>query len=405
MDFVEFMETLTPLLAKPILNIPLASWLIAFAAMIASYAAMQILLAYFRKRLQQRTKDHKNVSPATDSAAYLNAYEARDVLLEILGGTSKLALAVTALLIGIALLDLPQRWGDKIHNLWFLAFGLQLALWINQAISIAAKRYFLSITADGESTTTVSQTLTVWGLQTVLWIIFLLAMLANVGVNITAFVASLGIGGIAVALAVQNILGDLFASLSIAVDKPFEVGDAINVDGKSGTVEHVGLKTTRIRADSGEQIVIANSALLKNTILNYKRMQHRRIQFELVISFDNPPELAEKIPAVIRQIIEAQPDARFDRAHFKSFTPQSMHFDIVYLMLKPNYGLYMDTQQRINLALLRELTTLGVSFSQPTPAMYVLTNQAEGKAGQQAASLMLSVQNGEEAAGTEFKAR
>ncbi len=385
--FVGQAETLTPFLAKPVLNIPVASWLIAFSAMIASYMAMQFILAYFRRRLRQRNEAHQ----ATPDG---NAYQARDMLLEILGSTSKLALAVTALLIGIALLDLPDRWGDKIHNLWFLAFGLQLALWINKAISIAARRYFLSITPDGESTTTVSQTLTVWGLQALLWIVFFLAMLANVGVNITAFVASLGIGGIAVALAVQNILGDLFASLSIAVDKPFEVGDAINVEGKSGTVEHVGLKTTRIRADSGEQIVIANSALLKNTILNYKRMQNRRIQFELVISFDNPPELAEKIPVLIRQIIETQPDVRFDRAHFKNFTPHSMHFDIVYFMVKPNYGLYMDTQQRINLALLKELGKLGVSFSQPAQAMYVLTDKADDKPNPQSATPLRVNQGG-----------
>ncbi|MES2104087.1 MAG: mechanosensitive ion channel family protein [Pseudomonadota bacterium] len=378
---------MTPFLAKPVLNIPVASWLIAFSAMIASYMAMQFILAYFRRRLQQRSEAHQ----ATPDG---NAYQARDMLLEILGSTSKLALAVTALLIGIALLDLPDRWGDKIHNLWFLAFGLQLALWINKAISIAARRYFLSITPDGESSTTVSQTLTVWGLQALLWIVFFLAMLANVGVNITAFVASLGIGGIAVALAVQNILGDLFASLSIAVDKPFEVGDAINVEGKSGTVEHVGLKTTRIRADSGEQIVIANSALLKNTILNYKRMQNRRIQFELVISFDNPPELAEKIPVLIRQIIETQPHVRFDRAHFKNFTPHSMHFDIVYFMVKPNYGLYMDTQQRINLALLKELGKLGVSFSQPAQAMYVLTDKADSKPDPQSATPLRVNQGG-----------
>ncbi|MFZ6646776.1 mechanosensitive ion channel family protein [Undibacterium sp. TJN25] len=376
--FVEHAETLNPFLARPIMNIPVASWLIAFTAMIVSYIAMQFVLSYFRSRLKKNRQGQ-----AADS----NAYHVRDVLLEILGGTSKLALAVTSLLIGVALLDLPERWGDKIHNLWFLAFGLQLALWINKAIAIAARRYFLSITpAAGESATTVSQTLTVWGLQALLWIVFFLAMLANVGVNITAFVASLGIGGVAIALAVQNILGDLFASLSIAMDKPFEVGDAINVDGKSGTVEHVGLKTTRIRADSGEQIVIANSALLKTTILNYKRMQNRRIQFELVISFDNPPDLAEKIPALIRKIIEAQPSVRFDRAHFKNFTPHSMHFDIVYFMVTADYMLYMDTQQRINIALLKELGKLGVSFTPPIQSMYMLPDRNDSKKDPQSAT-------------------
>jgi hypothetical protein len=135
----------------------------------------------------------------------------------------------------------------------------------------------------------VANTLVVWAIKTMLWVMFGLAMLSNLGIDVSTFIASLGIGGIAIALAVQNILGDLFASLSIAVDKPFEVGDAISVAGFSGTVEHVGLKTTRVRADSGEQIVIANAELLKNTVRNFKRMSNRRVQFSLMADPATPP--------------------------------------------------------------------------------------------------------------------
>jgi small-conductance mechanosensitive channel len=370
MDISNWLAALNPLFASNILGIPAASWALALLTVCVSYLLMQFMLGRFQRwlsKLEQRS--------AKDTSSH--PYLAGSVMLEVLGSTSKLALAVTALLVGIALLDLPAHWGDRIHNLWFLAFGLQLALWINKAISACAHRYFQSIVPGGTEApaTTVSQTLSVWGLQAMLWVIFLLAMLANVGVNITAFVASLGIGGIAVALAVQNILGDLFASLAIAVDKPFEVGDAINVDGKSGTVEQVGLKTTRIRADSGEQIVIANSALLKNTILNYKRMLTRRIQFELAIAFDNPTELAEQIPDVIKAIIETQPDAHFGRAHLKSVLPDKLVFDIVYHMLRPDYTLYMDTQQAINLGMLKELRKRGVAFSAKPSSFLLVTSE------------------------------
>src|SRR5687767_11472009 len=150
-----------------------------------------------------------------------------------------------------------------------------------------------------------------WSLRTVLWAVVLLAMLSNMGVNITAFVASLGVGGIAVALAVQNILGDLFASLSIAVDKPFEVGDFIVVGGVSGTVEHVGVKSTRIRALSGEQVVISNTDLLKQTVSNYKRLTQRRIVFKFGVTYDTTPEQAEAIPGLVKRIIEAQSKVRF----------------------------------------------------------------------------------------------
>jgi small-conductance mechanosensitive channel len=202
-----------------------------------------------------------------------------------------------------------------------------------------------------------------------LWVMFALAMLSNLGINVSTFIASLGIGGIAIALAVQNILGDLFASLSIAVDKPFEVGDAISVAGFSGTVEHVGLKTTRVRADSGEQIVIANAELLKNTVRNYKRMSNRRVQFSLMADPATPPELARKVPEVLRAIIERQPDVRFDRVHLKRVAQDALEFELVFFVLDAAYGKFMDTQQAILLEAMEAFDELGVSKSGPSQRM------------------------------------
>jgi small-conductance mechanosensitive channel len=165
---------------------------------------------------------------------------------------------------------------------------------------------------------------------------------------------------------VQNILGDLFASLSIVMDKPFVIGDFIVVDDCAGTVEHVGLKTTRVRSLSGEQLVFANSDLLGARLHNYKRMNERRILFGFGVLYATPPDQVEQIASMVRNIVEAQPQTRFDRAHFKGFGESSLDFEVVYWMLDPDYNRYMDTQQSINLALLRAFTDAGIGFAFPT---------------------------------------
>jgi small-conductance mechanosensitive channel len=203
-------------------------------------------------------------------------------------------------------------------------------------------------------------------------------MLSNLGINVSTFVASLGIGGIAVALAAQNILGDLFASLSIAVDKPFEVGDAISVAGFSGKVEHVGLKTTRVRADSGEQIVIGNAELLKNTVRNFKRMTNRRVQFSLMADPATPPALARKVPDVLRAIIERQADVRFDRAHLKRVSQDALEFELVFFVLDASYGKFMDTQQAILFGAMEAFEELGVSNS--APSQHLVWERGAGEA-------------------------
>jgi small-conductance mechanosensitive channel len=201
----------------------------------------------------------------------------------------------------------------------------------------------------------------VWAMKTFLWVMFGLAMLSNLGINVSTFIASLGIGGIAIALAAQNILGDLFASLSIAVDKPFEVGDAISVGGASGKVEHVGLKTTRIRADSGEQIVMGNADLLKNTVRNYKRMQNRRVQFSLMADPSTPPALARRVPDLLRAIIARQPHVRGDRVHLKRVGQDALEFELVFHVLDADYAIFMDAQQAILLEAMEAFDELGVS--------------------------------------------
>lgn len=328
------------------------SWGTALAAALASWLAMRLALRLLLSRASV-------VAQATTNRV-------DDLLVDLLRGTSRALLLVTALLIGLSMVDLPARWSTRVSQLWFLTLALQFGLWGNRAIVIGLRHYVERHSQGGMARQVgTSATLLSWTLRTVLWAVLLLAMLANLGVNITALVASLGVGGVAVALAVQNILGDLFASLSIAVDKPFEVGDFITLAGVAGSVEQVGLKTTRIRALSGEQVVISNTELLKQTINNYKRMEQRRVVFKFRLTYGTTPEQAEAVPGIVRRAIESQDKTRFDRAHFQGFGDSALEFEVVYFVLSADYNVYMDIQQHINLALLRELRQLGVDFGLP----------------------------------------
>lgn len=181
----------------------------------------------------------------------------------------------------------------------------------------------------------------------------------------------MGIGGIAVALAVQNVLGDLFASMSIAFDKPFVIGDFIIIDDYMGTVEHIGLKSTRLRSLSGEQLVFANSDLLNSRIRNFKRMADRRISFSIGVTYDTPHEKVAAIPDMIREAIQAHDKTNFDRCHFSEYEDSALKFDTVYYVNDPDYNVYMDIQQDINLSLLRRFEEEGIEFAYPTRTVFI----------------------------------
>jgi small-conductance mechanosensitive channel len=342
---------------------------IAAVVAVASYLAMSIALR-FARTAAARIASHGRLHGAGSAAGAVG---------EILQGTSQRLMMLTSLLIGAEVLvfflreetsRLASSWSAGVSHLWFLTLMLQVALWANRAVTLGLSRYFKRHAGDGAQAS-ASSTLLSWALRSALWAIALLAVLSNVGVNITALIASLGIGGVAVALAVQNILGDLFASLSIAIDKPFEVGDAIGVGPVSGTVEFVGLKTTRIRALGGEQIVMSNAELLKQTVSNFKRQVTRRVVLLFGVTYDTTPEQAAAIPGIVRSIIEGEPQVQFGRAHFKGFGDSALTYEVVYTVLDPNYDLYMDLQQKFNLRLMQELKNIGVGFAFPSRTVYL----------------------------------
>jgi small-conductance mechanosensitive channel len=265
----------------------------------------------------------------------------------------------------------PGRWTvTLLPQIATIGLVLQLGLWATAALTtFLTLRRARQLAAD--PSTVAAMDLVGFLLRLVVWAAVLLLLLDNLGVNITTLIAGLGVGGIAVALAAQSVLGDLFASLSIVLDKPFVVGDFIAVADFMGSVEHVGLKTTRLRSLSGEQVVFSNTDLLGSRIRNYGRMYERRVVSSIGVTYHTPAAKLRRIPEIIREIVQSQEKIRFDRAHFHKLGDSSLGFEFVYYVLTADYNHYMDVQQNINLALLEKLTEEGVEFAYPTQTVFV----------------------------------
>lgn len=260
-------------------------------------------------------------------------------------------------------LTLPPDARNLIHWLFIAACVYQAGLWGNGVIAHLISRRRSGPGFDGGMATTLAAL--GFGARVLLWSALILLGLQNAGINVSAALTGLGIGGVAVALAVQNILGDIFASVAIVLDRPFVIGDFIVVGDLLGTVEHIGLKTTRLRSLYGEQLVVSNAQLLQSSIRNYKRMQERRVTFGFGVTYQTPRSVVATIPAMVRSAIERHPDVRFDRAHFKEFGDSALNFEIVYYVLSPDYNHYMDIQQVINLEIMEQFEREEIEFAHP----------------------------------------
>ncbi|MCC6929922.1 MAG: mechanosensitive ion channel family protein [Gemmatimonadaceae bacterium] len=358
------MPQLLDRLDRQFLGNPLDAWLTAATIALAAWLFLYLLKVVVGRRLA--------------ALAARTATELDDVASDLLGRTRAyfvLALAVRA---GAPALSLPAAAREALSDLTAIAVLLQLGVWGNGIIAFWLRKWSRSRSGDEQSTSATLKAIGVLA-RGLLWSVVALLALKNVwDFDITALITGLGVGGIAVALAVQNILGDVFAALSIVLDKPFDVGDTIAVDTAVGTVENIGLKTTRVRSVNGEQIIFSNADLLKARVRNLKRMEQRRIVFNIGITYDTPPDLVERVPSMIEAIIEAAPSARFDRAHFARFMDSSLEFEVVYFMTTSDYLAYMNTQQVVNLALLREFEAAGIQFAFPTRT--VIHVSADGSA-------------------------
>jgi small-conductance mechanosensitive channel len=281
----------------------------------------------------------------------------------MLSRTYLLFLVAFGVYLGSTFLALSRKQELFVSRVGVGAVLLQVAIWGDTGLRAWRDQYRAGPLADGERR--ASSSVVCFLLRLALWVVAILMLLDNFGINITTLVASLGIGGVAVALATQNILGDLFASLSIMLDKPFEVGDFIIVGDVLGSVEHIGLKTTRVRGLGGEQVVFSNGDLLKSRIHNHKRMETRRVAFVLRVSYGTGEELLCRIPGIIRDVIAAKPNVDFERAHFFMWGEWSLDFEVVYHFRSPDYIRHMDTQQEIFLGLYRRFEQEGIQFAHP----------------------------------------
>lgn len=295
----------------------------------------------------------------------------------ITGHLSYVFIAGIAVLTGSRLLEMSENAEQWWRSGLSILLIIQIGVWLNAFLTAAVRRYEQKNFEQNAGKVTTARALVFVG-RIFIIILVVLAALDNIpGVEVTSLITGLGIGGVAVALALQNILGDLFASLSISLDRPFAIGDFIIVDDYLGAVEHIGLKTTRIRSLGGEQLVFSNADLLKSRIRNYKRMEQRRVPFTVGVTYQTPPSKLRKIPDIFKKQLEQFDDVHFDRAHFKAYGAYSLDFEFVYYVHTSDYNRYMDIQQAINLGLYEEFEKSGIEFAYPTRTLFVESQKPE----------------------------
>ena len=344
------MNELTEILAPTFLGNSLTAW--SLAGVIATVVFTVLL---FARRLVRAHYERLAATPET---------ELLELPLKVASRTTVLFIVIAALFAGIQALKLPPKLATLALTIFTISAFWQAGLWGSTAVLASLERR-----AQREMTVNRAAvgTLGIIGFiaRVTIWAFVLLLTLDNVGIEIKPLLAGLGIGGIAVALAVQNVLGDLFASLAITLDRPFVVGDALAVDDFSGTVEYIGVKSTRLRSVNGEQIIMPNSNLMNSRMRNHSRLRERRVVLTISVSHDTPPAKLEGIPKTLRSLIEEHSDTRFDRAHLARIAAGSFDFETVYFVTIPNFVRHMDIQQAVILKLLRIFERDGIALADP----------------------------------------
>jgi len=327
-----------------------SGWLIALGIAVGSYF---VLIGLKRLVVYRLGKFAKQTDTDID-----------DMLVDLVQRTRPLLLAAIALWIGSHFLWLSERALDYRPRAMHVFLFLQGGLWAVGLLDFGVAR-LIGDPKDRGRAMGVS-VLNLIG-RTLIWATVGLLVLQNVfEQNVTALLTGLGVGGIAIALALQNVLGDLFASISILLDKPFVVGDAIVVGDFNGTVEHIGIKTTRLKSVNGEQLILGNADLSHSRIRNFKRLQERRSQFTLGVTYQTPRAKLDKIPRILQEVIEKTPQVRFERAHFAKFGDFALQFEAAYFVQHPDYQSFMDAQQAINFELLKRFEAEKIEFAYPT---------------------------------------
>ena len=331
----------------------LGEWAIALAIFLITFTVLPLI-----KRAISRRRRREAPGP--------QGYIALDLLTVMVARTNRLFLWGVAVWLAARDLAFADRVDRGLNVVLVLLLWMQLALW-----AMAAIRYGIGLRRQrvGADSVVASMDVLLVAIGIVVWGLAGLLALENLGIHVGPLLAGLGIGGIAIALAVQTVLADLLASLAIALDKPFGVGDFLIVDDCLGTVEHIGVKSTRVRSLNGEQIILGNSDLLKARVRNFGRMMERRALFQLDVHYDTPVTALAAVPGAVREIVEATPDVRFDRCHLLRCALQALQYEVVFFVTAADFKVYANAQQSINLRILERFRTLGVTFAAlgPTP--------------------------------------
>lgn len=353
----QYLEQLKGLMEYQLAGNSVTDWLIAVAVFFAMFIALELVRKVaVTKLVKLAKKTHSKLD---------------DVISGFLNSIKWPVFFLVALFFALQGVELPESI-DLILDIAILVVIVSQAIRILEEIAaFLILRQLKSNNSDAELPAVFRI-----ALRMLLWSVGLLLILSNAGVNITSLVAGLGIGGLAVSLALQSLLSDLFASFSIAIDKPFVIGDFIIVGEHMGTVKHIGLKTTRITALEGEEIVMSNAELTSARVQNYKKMQQRRILFRFGVTYDTKPDKMRKVAEDVANIINEHKQARVDRVHFKEFGSSELVFEAVYYMQTNDYNVYMDTQEDINLRIMEYYEKNGLEMAFPTQTVYLKQEDA-----------------------------
>ncbi len=331
------------------------SYLIALGIIVCSFIVIRIVRSVVLSRLRKWSEK----TETTIDDFLINGIEKSGIPLLYFG----------AIYMAITYLVLPAR----VEKIIFAAMLFVLTFYVLRIITTSLKYFifnFLKRQEDSETKEKQARGLIII-INVVLWMLGVVFLLDNLGYDVSAIIAGLGIGGIAIALAAQTILGDLFSYFVIFFDRPFELGDFIVVDDKMGVVEYIGIKTTRLRTLGGEQLICSNTDLTNARVHNYKRMQQRRVVFSLGIIYQSTYDMVKRVPGIVKDIIEAQTDVKFDRGNFSGYGASSLNFEFVYYILSADYNFYMDKQEAIYLEIFKAFEKEGIDFAYPTQTLFI----------------------------------
>ncbi|MFH1980079.1 MAG: mechanosensitive ion channel family protein [Patescibacteria group bacterium] len=332
-------------------------YLIAFAVLVVGMVVLKIFQSVLLDKLKKASEKTKT--------------DLDDVFIKILKDIKPTFYVLFAFYIAIQFLTIPAVFGQVIQGVFLFVIIFQVIRALQTLIDYGADK-IIGQTDDEGNTRNKSAIKNISAvLKICLWILAGLIILSNLGFNISSLIAGLGIGGIAVAFALQNVLTDIFSSFSIFLDKPFKEGDFIIVGNDMGVVEKIGIKTTRLKTLQGEELVVSNNELTSARVRNFKKLEKRRVVSVLGICYETDSEKLKAIPSIIKNIINATNLTEFDRCHFKEYGDFSLNFEIVYYVNSADYAQYMDAQQTINFKIKEDFEKRDIEFAYPTQTLYI----------------------------------